>query len=100
MFVGEEDKIEGLEVGDQIEGRGLVEAGVDGEGVDSPADVVGAEEVVGGVDEPALVEGAFGLPGGNKLLPESRVGAYDLFFRRSDGFVALIKRKHGCNGWR
>ncbi len=100
VLVGEEDEIQGLEVGGQVEGWGLVEAGVDGEGVDRPADVLGAEEVVGGVDEPALVEGAVGLPGGNKLLPEGWIGAYDLFFRRSDGFVTLIKRKHGCNGWR
>ena len=100
VLVGQQDKIEGLEIGGRVEGRGLVEAGVNGEGVDSPADVLGAEEVVGGVNEPALVEGAVGLPGGNELLPEGRVGAYDLFFSRSDGFVALIKRKHGCNGWR
>ena len=58
MLVGEEDEIQGLEVGGQVEGWGLVEAGVNGEGVDSPADVLGAEEVVGGIDEPALVERA------------------------------------------
>ena len=58
MLVGKEDEIQGLEVGGQVEGWGLVEAGVNSEGIDCPADVLGAEEVVGRVDHPALVLGA------------------------------------------
>jgi len=69
VFVGEEDEVQGLKVGGQVEGWGLVEACVNGEGIDCPADVLGAEEVVGSVDQPALIERVIQLPGGNQLLP-------------------------------